>query len=105
MDSSESSPLPFVDKPDRALIPKPLRDYWVPLLAEEVERRVLGLNCLVALGTAILTTLSFVGEKGVEDHIFSTLKRNVTGNSVIYHAMTAEVRVPCSEGRGSLQFR
>ena len=73
--ASESSPLPFVDNPDRALIPKSLRDCWVPLLVEEVEWSVLGLNRLVALGSTILTALSFVGEKGVELHIFSTLKK------------------------------
>ena len=104
MDASESSPLPFLDKPDRALIPTSLQDYWVLLLVEEVERRVLGLNRLVVLGDAI-HALSFVGEKGVEHHIFSTLKGNVTASSVIRHAMTAQVHAPRSEGHGSLQFR
>ena len=51
------------------------------LLVEEVKRRVLGLDRLVTLGTAILITLSFVGEKGVELHVFSTLKRKVSGLS------------------------
>lgn len=79
----ESSPLPLVDNPDRALIPRSFRDCWVSLLVEEVERRVFGLNRLVALGNTILTALSFVGEKGVERHIFSTLKRNITAISAV----------------------
>ena len=72
------------------------------LLVEEVKRSVLGLDRLVTLGTAILITPSFVGEKGVERHVFSTLKRKVTARSVVCRAMMAQGCAPCSGGHGSL---
>jgi len=82
MQISESSPSALVD--DRSSTnPNVIPGLLGALLAEELEWRVLGLDRLVTLGLAILTTLSFVSENGVENHVPSTLNRNVTAKSVV----------------------
>lgn len=56
---------------------------------------------MVALGAAIVATLSFISENGVEHHVISALWREGTARSVVYQLLTAQGCARGSEGHGS----